>query len=318
VSKSLSHRSTFVERLARGISNAGMTTRVLQIYSLGRWIARALAILLWPLGYVIGMGCRRAAVHQISEPRISHHHEDPFVVSGATVTELQAVANYWTATSILHSDGGVSIGLGVIALAVVGDVMSPGPMKTLALATGVFLVASGAWLRARPQPFGFVVDGAGTILVGFWMIVMSVQPGNSPVLLIYGIGQIIVGVEKTVRYPVLARVWSAKPSAESFGRLEALLQQLDAEPEHIEFTVTSYPQSITWKADLRPKVGIFASTDRDVAFGQRGEVEILRAHKKFMRTEIGARVRIGSRTLSGTFEEEAFRRLRNWVSAVAG
>jgi hypothetical protein len=257
---------------------------------------------------------RRLAVHRLAST--PHSGDERPVAGGVTVSELQAAANYWTVTGILPSDGYFSIVFGLIAIGIAGDLISPGIERTCAALTGLFLVASGIWLRVSPQPAGFIGDGLGTCAIGVWMVVMGAGPHSDAGLLpLYGVAQIVVGVEKVLRFFPLRRAWNGKPREMVLHTYQELLGGIASDPDRVEFSTPSFPRWTTWKGQLRPDFAVFASSDGSVIFSRREDVALARVHKRILREEVRARIRLTGRTISGVFHTEMFERLRIWTGA---
>jgi hypothetical protein len=247
--------------------------------------------------------------------RLAVHGQEP-VAGGSSLDELQAAANYWTVIGILPSDGLLSIVFGLAAIGIAGDLIAPGTMHTLVAGTGLFLVASGLWLRTSPQPAGFIADGLGTCAIGMWMMVMGGDPSEaSGFLPIYGVVQIVVGIEKIARFFPLRRAWHSKPPAQVLTTFQDLIAGVASDPDRVEFSVPSAPKWTTWKGQLRPEFAVFVSSDHSVIFARREDVVLAHVHKRILREEVRVKIRMAGRTLPGIFHTEMFERLRIWTGA---
>jgi hypothetical protein len=255
---------------------------------------------------------RRLAVHRQgpTPPR----EDDRPLAGGATVSQLQAAANYWTVSGILPSDGNLSIMFGLIGIGIAGALMSPGLERTLAALTGLLLIASGIWLRTNPQPAGFIADGVGTCAIGAWMMSMSARDGSG-LSVIYGTVQIVVGVEKILRFFPLRRAWSSKPPAMILHTFEEIIGGIASDSERVEFSVPSFPRRTTWQGQLRPEFAVFLSSDGSVIFSRREDVTLAHAHKRILREEVRAKIVVARQALPGVFDTEMFERLRIWTGA---
>ena len=238
------------------------------------------------------------------------------MAGGATVSELQAAANYWTVAGILPSDGNFSIVFGLIAIGIAGDLISPGTMRTLVALTGLFLVASGIWLRTNPQPAGFIADGVGTCAIGVWMMVMGGGPhSDAGVLPFYGLAQIVVGVEKILRFFPLRKAWHSKPPEMVLATFQELIGGIASDPDRVEFSVPSFPRWVTWQGQLRPEFAVFLSSNGSVFLSRREDVALAHVHKRILREEVRAKISMAGRTIPAVFHTEMFERLRIWTGA---
>jgi hypothetical protein len=245
--------------------------------------------------------------------RLAVHRQEP-VAGGSSLDELQAAANYWTVTGILPSDGLISIALGVIAMAIAGDTMPAGTMRTIFMVTGLCLVASGIWLRISPQPAGFIADGLATCAIGFWMISRA-DSDTSGLLPIYGVGQIVVGIEKIARFFPLRRAWRSKPTEQVLQIFQELIAGIATDPERVEFSVPSFPRWVTWQGQLRPEFAVFVASDHSVILARREDVALVHVHKRILREEVRAKIKMAGRTIPGIFHTALFERLRIWTGA---
>lgn len=271
---------------------------------------RALALLFWPVRWVVTEGGHRREVH------VSHWRRRVVRAPGSSaadiVAQFEGVANYQLISKMLKTDGGISVFFGLLALGVAGDTLAPGLTRNVAAASGFALLIAGIWMINHPRPVALLVDGIATVIIGVWMVALGAHASAGSVLPVYGLIQVVVGIEKGCRYLAVSQAWVATPSPQ---QLAALNETLEAVAEHpdVDFSAHDYVRRMQWAGQLSDGYAVFVRSRAPALFVLREDVVIANARKKRRRSGITAKLRIRGSQYIATFDPHTFKRLSRWT-----